>query len=310
MKTTPYTRTSEVSKKRSFKGRTILIFVSGFSCGAYLASTSDAAVMVWYPSHAEEIKASELTEITASEPTEITASEFTGKKYDEYVPGRIEKYVVDNLEQLGFGREDNPSGCAIWGNPSVTSPDVHADFKSYGTDLDAHTKAVANFKEIPDLLETIKTTNNHEVCSTARPHPDGIKTLFPSNQLSLSRSGYVEPLHTPMRSHHFCNDKGALMSLDYLVHDFEEMCRKLKPTSRRILIDMGASLSFHGSDQPIVTLLKLYKKFGFNFDHIYGYEITFTEPKDVFERLLPEEYFPSYHWINTGKIPMFSRTCH
>lgn len=36
-------------------------------------------------------------------------------------------------------------------------------------------------------------------------------------------------------------------------------------------------------------------------DHYYAFEITFTEPKKVFEELLPEKYFPIYHWINTGE---------
>jgi len=94
------------------------------------------------------------------------------------------------------------------------------------------------------------------------------------------------------------------MSLDYLIHDFEHMCHSLKPTSRRIFIDMGASLSFHGAGagrpQPVVTLLKLYEQFGFYFDHIYGFEITHTAPKTVYEKLLPEKYIPIYHWINVG----------
>ena len=64
---------------------------------------------------------------------------------------------------------------------------------------------------------------------------------------------------------------------------------------------MGASLSFHGADQPIVTLLELYEKFGFEFDHIYGFEISFTDPKQVYGTLLPEKYFPTYHWINVGE---------
>ena len=55
--------------------------------------------------------------------------------------------------------------------------------------------------------------------------------------------------------------------MDYLVHDFEyNMCRKLKRTSRLVLLDMGASLEFHGSLAPIMTLLKQYEKFGFVFD--------------------------------------------
>eukprot|EP00536_Pseudo-nitzschia_multiseries_P019672 jgi/Psemu1/299786/fgenesh1_pm.6158_\ len=91
------------------------------------------------------------------------------------------------------------------------------------------------------------------------------------------------------------------MNLNYLVHDFEAMCEALKPTSKRVFIDMGASLAFHkGGRVPVVTLLKLYERFGFRFDHIYGFEMRFQEPNDVFGKLLPEEYLANYHWINIG----------
>lgn len=90
------------------------------------------------------------------------------------------------------------------------------------------------------------------------------------------------------------------MSLDYLVHDFEAMCMNLKPTSRTVFIDMGASLSFHGDQQPVVSLLNTYEKFGFHFDHIYAFEIKFTHPKIIYETLLPEKYFSKWHWINVG----------
>ena len=69
-----------------------------------------------------------------------------------------------------------------------------------------------------------------------------------------------------------------------------------------ILIDMGASLDFHSTKEPpIVTLLNSFEKFGFHFDHIYGFEITGTDPNKVYKDLLPEKYLHSYHWINTGK---------
>jgi len=64
---------------------------------------------------------------------------------------------------------------------------------------------------------------------------------------------------------------------------------------------MGASLSFHGGgDKPIVSLLEVYEKFGFHFDHIYAYELKQTAATDVYNKLLPEKYFTSYHWINAG----------
>jgi hypothetical protein len=230
-------------------------------------------------------------------------------EHQEYVPSSSEKYIVEHAVELGYASEKNPAGCLIWKDPKATNAEMHKSLNSYSTDIDSHTAAIKNFKPIPDLLKSIVKTGNHDVCATARPHPDGLKALFPSNQLSLTDSGYVEPLTPPMRNNKVCDPGGFkhLMSLDYLVHDFEHMCRKLKPTSKRVLIDMGASLSFHGADQPIVTLLELYEKFGFEFDHIYGFEMKFTKPEQVFGELLPEKYLPIYHWINVGESVESSR---
>ena len=64
---------------------------------------------------------------------------------------------------------------------------------------------------------------------------------------------------------------------------------------------MGASLEFHHrGENPALYLLDLYEKFGFRFDHIYGFEMSPTDPGTVFGKLLPEKYMPSYHWINVG----------
>jgi hypothetical protein len=47
--------------------------------------------------------------------------------------------------------------------------------------------------------------------------------------------------------------------------------------------------------------MNLYEKFGFNFDHIYAFESKFTNPQEVYESILPQKYFKSYHWINAGE---------
>lgn len=125
------------------------------------------------------------------------------------------------------------------------------------------------------------------------------------------RSGFIEPLHPPMRNPLLCDleigpkklpPHDVLMSMRYLIHDFEYMCQQLKPHSKRILIDMGASLSFHARNKmpPLIWLLNLYETFGFQFDHIYGFELKFTDPETVYKSLLPEKYIPNYHWINVG----------
>ena len=49
------------------------------------------------------------------------------------------------------------------------------------------------------------------------------------------------------------------------------MCKNLKPTSKRVFIDIGASMKRESN--PLVKFLKEFKKFGFYFDHIYAFEI-------------------------------------
>lgn len=226
----------------------------------------------------------------------------------KYIPARVEAYIMENLVAMGWDvgtRGSEPEGCKIWTAANATTQANYDDLHAYYKDLQGHTKAIEEFNgSVPDVMDSIRETGGDtSICKTLRPHPDGIAALFPSKQLSLTKSGYVEPLLTPMRHPAFCVESPGrnLMRIDYLVHDFEAMCSTLKPTSRRILIDMGASLSFHGGgDKPIVSLLEVYEKFGFHFDHIYAYELKQTAATDVYNKLLPEKYFTSYHWINAG----------
>jgi hypothetical protein len=57
---------------------------------------------------------------------------------------------------------------------------------------------------------------------------------------------------------------------------------------------------FQADENPITYLLNLYQRFGFYFDHMYGFEATFTDPSDVYHHLLSIEYMHSYLWINVG----------
>lgn len=91
------------------------------------------------------------------------------------------------------------------------------------------------------------------------------------------------------------------MDMSFLVHDFERMCLQLKPSSKIVLVDMGASLAFHGGrNNPMLEMMEQHERFGFPFDHIYAFEVTPLDTTKVFTKLLPERYFLSYHWINTG----------
>ena len=226
-----------------------------------------------------------------------------------YAPSTCEKYIVDHAEELGYASLTNPSGCTIWKDIKATNEEIYNQLQSYSSDLDNYNEAVRNFEPISDMMIGIKG-GNYDVCSSAKLHPDGLIGLFPSKQLSLTKSGYIEPLTAPMCSHKYCHNKSIanLMLLDYLVHDYETMCRNLKPTSKRVLFDLGTTLDL-GRTNGLPVMQKLmdeYEKFGFRFDHIYAFEITPKNTTHLFKKLLPDKYFAAYHWINVGKIQHFS----
>jgi hypothetical protein len=169
----------------------------------------------------------------------------------------------------------------------------------------------------------MNSSEQDEICMVAEVDPRGLQGIFRSAQLSRTRSGgYLEPLLPPLRHPKFCTDgtkfpsmpfeKGVtlagsamnfnfLMDLGYLVHDFGQICRQHKITSRNILIDMGASLNFHRhnalNNMAPIYLMEMFRKFGFPFDHIYAFEATPISPEVIYDQL-PKEYRHSYHWIN------------
>lgn len=228
-----------------------------------------------------------------------------------YIAANIEQYMVKNSKDLNYETTDYRvvKGCDIWKYPSISNEQNFHKLQSYKEDLDEYTKAVANFSPVSDLMEIMHESgmrNWPDTCRSVSVHPDGIEALFPSGQLSyLKRYGFMEPLTTPMRHPVFCESETleTAMRLDYMVHDFEKMCLTLKPHSRRILIDLGASLQFHSDENivPIISLIQTYNKFGFKFDHIYGFELSPINAEKFYNVLLPQEYFPSFHWINAGK---------
>lgn len=120
-------------------------------------------------------------------------------------------------------------------------------------------------------------------------------------------SYHVPTHHIPHRPQYLLlNGKYKnLLSLEYLVHDFYSICKTLKPRTRTIFVDMGASLAYHSSqDSPAVYINKIYRKFGIHFDHIYAYEITPTKPEDAYKKV-PDELMSSFHWINVGEFTAF-----
>lgn len=236
-----------------------------------------------------------------------------------YKPAFVEAHIMEKLIDWGWNQANRKvSGCSIWTTKEVTANNgLYAALNSFRAELKTYHQAIEEYRPLGSEFNIIKAlrasqpNEPHKICDSLRIHPEGLDHFFPSKQLSFApRVGYIEPLTTPMRHPDFCfdtSDRKALMDMRYMVHDFEHMCRNLQPTTRLVLIDLGASLSYHDGEQevdadepPILYLLRLYQKFGFRFDHIYGYEVTFKAPNEVYEKLLPVEWMPAYHWINIG----------
>jgi len=217
--------------------------------------------------------------------------------YTSYKGAQVEEYLMEHADDLGFNTEKNPPGCSIWKDKSP----ILQSLTAFRDDLKRYQQLVHDYPDAPqDIRKAMKTSSVEEVCSQLKLHPDGLPGIFKSGQLSYTRSGWVEPLLTPMRDPEFCFEPKHLMSMGYLVEDFARMCRSLKPKSKIVLIDMGAALDFHGSeDSPAMYLTKTYRKFGFYFDHIYAFEIEPKNSKAVYDRV-PDELMASYHWINLG----------
>jgi|EP01082_Thalassiosira_pseudonana_P005611 hypothetical protein len=234
-------------------------------------------------------------------PSSASASEERSPYH--YHPSSVEKHVLDNLNGLGLtSSTEYADTCAIVRD---TRSPVYADLQNYFSELNHYNDLIKDFQPIThDLRELINANeeNIEEVCSITKLHSDGLGGIFKSRLVSNSTdAGAMEPLLPTMRSHKMCNNFAKhVMSMDYLVHDFYSMCKKLKRHSKTVFVDMGASLDFHGSEsQPAIYINKIYGKFGFNFDHIYAYEITKKDPSNVFE-LIPAELQASWHWVNVG----------
>lgn len=220
-----------------------------------------------------------------------------------YKPAPVETYIMTHIKELKL---DAPipkfaPTCPIFTDPQV-SPH-HTQLQDFMQDLDDYYRRIKTFQTPLKDLRRNMTKSNKSVCELLKLHPEGLPGIFEkSGQLSYSSSGWIEPLLPTMRHPRFCfpdvNHTDHRMRIDYMVHDFRALCRKLKPKSRTIFIDMGASLSFH-TKSPAILLIDLYNQFGFHFDHVYGWEYTKLDPDQVMKDI-PDYLEASYHWINVG----------
>jgi hypothetical protein len=239
------------------------------------------------------------------------ASSRVAAPFKPYRSAPMEDYILKHTKQLGYQATSPNSSfcCTIWNDKKAST--VYDDLHKYVRELGHYYERVRNFTSpFTDLrkalVSSVADPDGTSVCDSLELHPNGlVGGIFQSQQLSeTTRMGFVEPLLPSLRHIGFCSNKAKFfMNLDYLVHDFAAMCRRMSSTSRTVFVDMGASLDFHGDKaSPAMTLIKLYAQFGMPFDHIYAYEVTPTEPDKVF-RLLPDEMQAAYHWINVPVDP-------
>ena len=217
---------------------------------------------------------------------------------DDYKPAPIEQWIMKNLHNLGWDENTtNPDSCSIFHNQTY---EIYPLLHQYITDLNNYHTLIDKFPGI-NITKDLRSLPKDK-CHLVRLDTErGLEEMF-HNQLSKTVKGFIEPLSTPMRHPMFCFRRKRLMDMKYMVHDFEAICHEMKPFSRTVLIDMGASLDFHQSGVPIFYLLGLYVKFGIHFDHIYGFEAKLKEPASVYTAI-PEKLMASYHWINVGVSP-------
>lgn len=245
-----------------------------------------------------------------------------------YVAARAERYVLKHGPlELGYNNTENVAeGCKIWNSP-LEAPEIYPALQSYREDLKAYTDAINHFsyireRGIADIRKLLKgdqeadynTCQMLEVSKQSSVNsgnvPLNLRNSFFSASGQLSRTiqgGWMEPLLPPMRHPDFCIvKKGHYLNLDFLVHDFAHICRRLKPTSRVVLFDLGGSSKFAGVSKASRKLLQRFYQFGIPFDHIHAFEIKPTSDKLKYE-LAPrqmkaaQQLHVTYHWV-TGDV--------
>jgi len=191
----------------------------------------------------------------------------------EYEPSEIEKHMSNHSETLGYNKKGNKSsgsGCAIWKDENSEIKDQLRDYRS---DLNSYKALLDDFMQkdpMPDVRGSISDgTGGHSICKSLDVSEDGLKEIFSrSGQLSCLKNDeggceLIEPLLPPMRHPGMCDNFGKhLMDMSFLIHDFASICQKLKKHSRIVLVDMGASLEFHGKTAPPVYLASMFRQFG------------------------------------------------
>lgn len=217
-----------------------------------------------------------------------------------YIPSKLEAAMMLRSRYKLHYDVETASACSLYRNKSEI--DLYQFFQQYVLMLRNYSTAVRTFSIHADDIRKSSPRDREGTCESMD------KLLGDSFEiehfLSRTLNGYIEPLLPPLRHPLFCATekirirKKWLTNIEYLVHDFGDICRNLDTKSRTVFFDLGASLEFHGgAENPVLSLIELYSQFGIKFDHIYAFEYTFIPPQDVFNAV-PKKILPFYHWYN------------
>ena len=214
-----------------------------------------------------------------------------------YLPSDLENGVMNiSRSQLHFDLVDIDE-CDLFLNKSRRS--MYRKYHQYAEMLGNYSLAVEAFTTGIDDIRLVDKGIHPKFCDSLN-----LLHLFEDGFLSRVNNILLEPLLPPMRHPSFCEHRRKFsLNIDYLVHDFASICQNMKPTSRTIFFDIGASLQYHNARKrranPAISLVDVYKRFGIKFDHYYAFEYTKLPSDEVFEKI-PPDLLPSYHWFNVG----------
>lgn len=260
--------------------------------------------------------------------------EYHPSRMESYVMkhGRDEAWGYDTAAEGLKNVESIPSGCSLFTSQNVSSAGFRRSAEGLRSGLEAY-KALedawvwepppnattgADTDTAPETTKTMDLrdhldadgTNRDAVCDRLEVGEGGLAGVFGDTAGDIlskmtssdGRDISMEPLLPPLRHPEFCFSRKYIANQGYLVHDFAGLCReRIHKHSKTVFIDLGASLSFHGpkTTPPVLQLIELYERFGFVFDHIYGYEIKQQDPGVVYEAI-PTKWKAAYHWFNVG----------
>ena len=183
------------------------------------------------------------------------SSRTTAMKHSaKYFPSHLEKEIMKvSKSVLGYD-QDMVDECDLHRNASKKV--LHSEYIRYLANLEKFADATRKFNAGVKDLRLLSKGKRNKLCQKM----DKVlqKSFHTKRDCSWTNAGYVEPLLPPMRHPRLCDaEKRELykLNIEYLVHDFGTICRRLERDTRTSFFDLGASLQVHGNINPALSLI-------------------------------------------------------